>query len=148
MSSAIITKEIMNTTIVYRDMIAANPRTCVDELDHVYPTMRCSIRASIADGARKGVTAQMTRWQVLEAGDLVAVKIWPMFHAHDEEQFSATLIMPWEHVDQSHDESWRIDSDNDELVYAEIFAAMSAGRDHGYILTNDDQRVVAWSVQS
>ena len=50
----------MNTTIVYRDMIAANPRTCVDELDHVYPTMRCSIRASIADGARKGVTAQMS----------------------------------------------------------------------------------------
>ena len=135
-----------NTTIVYRDMLAVRARTIVDDLSDIRQPLQQDIRAAIEAGSNKGTTRNVVRWQVLSAGELVAVKIWPMFHTHEEEQFAATLIMPWEDVDQSFDESWMIGSDNDQLVYAEIFAAMSAGRDHGYITTNDGERVVAWSV--
>ena len=135
-----------NTTIVYRDMLAVRARTIVDDLSDIRQPLQQDIRAAIEAGSNKGTTRNVVRWQVLSAGELVAVKIWPMFHTHEEEQFVATLIMPWEDVDQSFDESWMIGSDNDQLVYAEIFAAMSAGRDHGYITTNDGERVVAWSV--
>ena len=135
-----------NTTIVYRDMLAVRARTIVDDLSDIRQPLQQDIRAAIEAGSNKGTTRNVVRWQVLSAGELVAVKIWPMFHTHEEEQFVATLIMPWEDVDQSFDDSWMIGSDNDQLVYAEIFAAMSAGRDHGYITTNDGERVVAWSV--
>jgi len=135
-----------NTTIVYRDMLAVRARTIVDDLSDIRQPLQQDIRASIEAGANKGTTRNVVRWQVLSAGELVAVDVWPMFHVHDEERFRAWLILPWEDVDQSFDESCIIGSDNDQLVYAEIFAAMRAGRDHGYITTNDDQRVVAWSV--
>ena len=137
-----------NTTIVYRDMLAVRARTIVDDLSDIRQPLQQDIRALIEAGANKGTTRNVVRWQVLSAGELVAVDVWPMFHAHDEERFRAWLILPWEDVDQSFDESWMIGSDNDQLVYAEIFAAMRAGRDHGYITTNDGQRVVAWSAQS
>ena len=135
-----------NTTIVYRDMLAVRARTIVDDLSDIRQPLQRDIRASIEAGANKGTTRNVVRWQALSASDMVAVDIWPMFHAHDEERFRAWLILPWEDVDQSFDESCIIGSDNDQLVYAEIFAAMRAGRDHGYITTNDGERVVAWSV--
>ena len=135
-----------NTTIVYRDMLAVRARTIVDDLSDIRQPLQQDIRAAIEAGESKGTTRDVVRWQVLGASDMVAVDVWPMFHAHDEERFRAWLILPWEDVDQSFDESCVIGSDNDEGVYAEIFAAMRAGRDHGYITTNDDERVVAWSV--
>ena len=137
-----------NTTIVYRDMLAVRARTIVDDLSDIRQPLQQDIRASIEAGSNKGTTRDVVRWQVLSASDMVAVDIWPMFHEDDTERFRAMLILPWEDVDQSFDESWMIGSDNDQLAYAEIFAAMRAGRDHGYITTNDGQRVVAWSVQS
>jgi hypothetical protein len=135
-----------NTTIVYRDMLAVRARTIVDDLSDIRQPLQQDIRASIEAGANKGTTRNVVRWQVLSASDMILVNIWPMFHEDDTERFRAMLILPWEDVDQSFDESCVIGSDNDEVVYAEIFAAMRAGRDHGYITTNDDQRVVAWSV--
>ena len=137
-----------NTTIVYRDMLAVRARTIVDDLSDIRQPLQQDIRASIEAGSNKGATRDVVRWQVLSASDMVSVDVWPMFHENDSERFRAMLILPWEDVDQSFDESCVIGSDNDQLAYAEIFAAMRAGRDHGYITTNDGQRVVAWSVQS
>lgn len=133
-----------NTTIAYRDMLAMNPRTKLDDLSDINGALRYTITSEIEAGARKGVTTTMVRWEVMEPSDIVAVNIWPMFHMDDEARTREYLILPWEDVDQSFD-SWKLGTDNDQLVYAEIFAALRRGLEFGYITTNDDQRVVAWS---
>lgn len=133
-----------NTTIAYHDMLATRARTILDDLRDIAQPLQSIITSEIEAGARKGVTTTMVRWEVMEPSDIVAVNIWPMFHMDDEARTREYLILPWEDIDQSFD-SWKLGTDNDQLVYAEIFAALRAGRDHGYITTNDDQRVVAWS---
>lgn len=133
-----------NTTIAYRDMLSMNPRTKLDDLNDINGALRYTITAEIEAGARKGVTTTMVRWEAMEPSDIVAVNIWPMFHMDDEARTREYLILPWEDIDQSFD-SWKLGTDNDQLVYAEIFAALKRGLEFGYVTTNDGQRVVAWS---
>ena len=133
-----------NTTIAYRDMLATRVRTILDDLRDIAQPLQSIITAEIEAGARKGVTTTMVRWEVLNAEDCAVVDVWPMFHEDDETSQRAYLILPWEDVDQSFD-GWELGTDNDMAVYAEIIAAVKRGKDHGYITTNDDERVVAWN---
>ena len=131
-------------TIAYRDMLATRARTILDDLRDIVQPLQAIITAEIEAGARKGVTSQMVRWQVLESRDCAVVDVWPAFHEDDETSQRAYLILPWEDVDQSFD-GWQLGTDNDMVVYAEIIAAVKRGKDHGYITTDDGERVVAWN---
>lgn len=131
-------------TIAYRDMLATRVRTILDDLRDIAHPLQSVITAEIEAGTRKGTTSQMVRWQVLESEDCAVVDIWPMFHVHEEESQRAYLILPWEDIDQSFD-GWELGTDNDMAVYAEIIGAVKRGKDHGYITTDDGERVVAWN---
>lgn len=131
-------------TIAYRDMLATRARTILDDLRDIAQPLQSIITAEIEAGTRNGTTSQMVRWQVLESEDCAVVDVWPAFHEDDETSQRAYLILPWEDVDQSFD-GWQLGTDNDMVVYAEIIAAVKRGKDHGYITTDDGERVVAWN---